>query len=787
MLHSKSRWLVKEAPEQIVQTLQQELSVSSIIAKLLYNRGIKDSDTARSFLWSEKQEFHDPFLLKGMDIATDRIKRSIELGEAILVFGDYDADGVTSTSVLLSTLRDLGAEADFYIPNRFNEGYGPNENAFRWAYEMGYSLIITVDTGIAAIHEAAVAKELGLDLIITDHHEPGPELPDALAIIHPKLPNSNYPFHELAGVGVAFKVAHALYGHVPEHLLDLVTIGTIADLVPLFGENRSLVKRGLKKLQSTNRPGLQALCKVAGTTVDKLNEEGVGFTIGPRLNAIGRLSDADPAVDLLLTDDMEEAIAIAEEIDQMNKERKNIVSTITEEAIEMVETQFQLEDHSVLVLAKEGWNPGVVGIVASRLVDRFYRPTIVLGIDSEKGIAKGSARSIVGFDLFQNLSTMRELLPHFGGHPMAAGMTLNIEDVNELRARLNTLAKETLTEEDFVPLTEVDTHVTLDEVSLKSIEELDLLSPYGMGNPKPKFVIDNVHIGNMKKIGGNGNHLKLNVIHNGTSLDGIGFHLGELTEQLSPVSQISLMGELAINEWNSMKKPQLFIKDIKVNDWQLFDVRGLKQDKWVHDALNKEALFISFGEDVSEKVGLSSIEKNVVITNELDVKAIEEKYTTVVFLTIPTKENLIRDVLNHLKPERVYAHFYTDGTDYFSTMPTRDHFKWYYGFLSKRGQFDLMKHGGQLAAHKGWTKDTIDFMSQVFFELNFVTIEDGLLSLNPDKLKKDLSDSRSYRQKQALFKLEQELVYSSITELKRWFDEQLKEPVHNEEETEVWT
>ncbi len=453
---------------------------------------------------------------------------------------------------------------------------------------------------------------------------------------------------------------------------------------------------------------------MAGTTVDKLNEEGVGFTIGPRLNAIGRLSDADPAVDLLLTDDMEEALAIAEEIDQMNKERKNIVSTITEEAIEMVETQFPLEDHSVLVLAKEGWNPGVVGIVASRLVDRFYRPTIVLGIDSEKGIAKGSARSIVGFDLFQNLSTMRELLPHFGGHPMAAGMTLNIEDVNELRARLNTLAKETLTEEDFVPLTEVDTHVTLDEVSLKSIEELDLLSPYGMGNPKPKFVIDNVHIGNMKKIGGNGNHLKLNVIHNGTSLDGIGFHLGELTEQLSPVSQISLMGELAINEWNSMKKPQLFIKDINVSDWQLFDVRGLKQDKWVHDALNKEALFISFGEDVSEKVGLSSIEKNVVITNELDVKAIEEKYTTVVFLTIPTKENLIRDVLNHLKPERVYAHFYTDGTDYFSTMPTRDHFKWYYGFLSKRGQFDLMKHGGQLAAHKGWTKDTIDFMSQVF-------------------------------------------------------------------------
>ena len=272
-----------------------------------------------------------------------------------------------------------------------------------------------MDTGIAAVNEAQTAKELGMDLIITDHHEPGPVLPEALAIVHPKHPESHYPFHELAGVGVAFKLAHALYGFVPDHLLDVVTIGTIADLVPLIGENRTLVKAGLKQLAKTERPGIQALCKVTGTELSEVNEETIGFVLAPRLNAAGRLDSADPAVELLMCTDMEDAIEMAKQIDAMNKERQAIVNEMTTEAIQMVESQYPTDQNRVIVIGKEGWNPGVVGIVASRLVEKFYRPTIVLSFDSEMNKAKGSARSIAGFNLFEHLSTCRETPASFWG------------------------------------------------------------------------------------------------------------------------------------------------------------------------------------------------------------------------------------------------------------------------------------------------------------------------------------------------------------------------------------
>ena len=312
-----------------------------------------------------------------MKTSVERIQIAVEHQEPILIYGDYDADGVTSTTVLMSALKDIGANVQFYIPNRFTEGYGPNENAFREAAASGIRLIITVDTGISAVQEAILAKELGMDLIITDHHEPGPELPDAYAIIHPGLAGSHYPFADLAGVGVAFKLAHALYGDTPEHLLDLVAIGTIADLVPLHGENRLIVKAGLKKLTVSTRPGLQALCQIAKTKLSEANEETVGFVIGPRLNAAGRLDHAKPAVELLMADDLETAEKLAEAIDNLNKERQLIVSDITKEAIRMVEEQSTADISNVLVIGKEDWNPGVIGIVASRLADRFYRPAIV--------------------------------------------------------------------------------------------------------------------------------------------------------------------------------------------------------------------------------------------------------------------------------------------------------------------------------------------------------------------------------------------------------------------------
>ncbi|MGJ7912260.1 single-stranded-DNA-specific exonuclease RecJ [Neobacillus sp. LXY-1] len=786
MLQSKTRWVVRDSDQTLVEKLQKELKITPLVASLLVNRGLDTVDSARYFLFG-KDEFHDPFLMKGMDVAVKRIREAIETQEPILIFGDYDADGVSSTSVLMITLRDLGANVDFYIPNRFTEGYGPNEPAFRHAAEQGIKLIITVDTGIAAIHEAGIAKELGLDLIVTDHHEPGPELPEALAIIHPKLPDSVYPFRDLAGVGVAFKLAHALYGSVPEHLLEIAVIGTIADLVPLKGENRLIAKKGLEKLKLTNNMGIKALFKSAGVNLASINEETVGFSLAPRINAVGRLADADLAVQLILSEDPDEAVMLAEEMEAHNKERQSIVNTITEEAISEVETHFPLDFNKVLVIGKEGWNAGVIGIVASRLVEKYYRPTIVLSYDREKGLAKGSARSIAGFDLFHNLSTCRELLPHFGGHPMAAGMTLKLEDVAELRDRLNNLADDLLTEEDFVPITYLDEEVNLEDIDLSSLEEMNLLAPFGMDNAKPKVLIKNVDITSIKKIGSDQNHLKLMVKENGSSLDGIGFGLGPLVEEISPVSKVSLIGELSINEWNNIRKPQIFIQDLSVQSWQLFDFRGQKRLNSIINVVpshNRKIIFFNKGN--YDKINANLQDGAILIQHPDEARDLDVDKANIVLADFPCSKEIVIHLLQGKQPARIYAYFYKESSDFFSTVPTREHFKWFYGLLLKKGSIDLKRYGEDIAKHRGWSQETISFLAKVFYELDFVTINNGFITLNNQPMKRDLTDSITYQTKMKQYQLEQDLLYSSFHELKNWFDQILMESADLEEAIKQW-
>ncbi|MGG4410343.1 single-stranded-DNA-specific exonuclease RecJ [Niallia taxi] len=786
MLHSKTRWIVEDKDKKDAAILADQLKITPLVASLLVNRGYDNREKAENFLYSI-DNFHDPFLMKGMDIAVKRIKEAIEKREPILIFGDYDADGVTSTTVMMKTLQDMGADVQFYIPNRFTEGYGPNEGAFRYASSIGIKLIITVDTGIAAVKEADVAKELGIDYIVTDHHEPGPVLPDAMAIIHPRLEGSDYPFHELAGVGVALKVAHALYGELPEQLLQFAAIGTIADLVSLTGENRAIAKLGIKKLKQTTNTGLKALLKQMNTEASGIDEETIGFMIAPRINAVGRLDSADPAVELLLTDDPDMAASLAEEMEATNKERQAIVNQITEEAMEQVESLYPLKDNRVLIVGKEGWNPGVVGIVASRLVERYYRPTIVLGFDQEKGIAKGSARSIAGFDLYQNLSTCRELLPHFGGHPMAAGMTLASEDVEELRERLNSLAFEQLKPEDLIPLTAVDMKIDLKEAHLSAIEEMQLLAPFGVDNAKPRVVIEHVEIGTIRKIGANQNHLKLQFVQEESNLDGIGFGIGELYDHISPSAKLSVLGQLSINEWNNIKKPQLFIQDIAVNHWQLFDYRGIRNMEKLEAAIPADsATWIFFNkESVTEEL-VKLIKDYKIIENLDDAASFQTDNRILVLADFPSNKEIVQQLLSSSAPERIYASFYKQDSDFFSTMPTRDHFKWYYSFLAKQNGFDLKRYGGELAKRQGWSKETIVFMSKVFFELNFVTMKDGFISLNKNSNRRDLTESPSFQQKQAQFSLENELIYSSYEQLKNWFDLILQKSVKNEEEVQEW-
>ncbi|MBE3569881.1 MAG: single-stranded-DNA-specific exonuclease RecJ [Bacillales bacterium] len=788
MLKPKTRWIVrKHLSDKTVRTLSNELAISPLLAELLVNRGITEVESARCFLFDKGESFLDPFLLKDMDKAVRRIKEAIQNEENILVYGDYDADGVTSTSIMVSVLRDLGAKVDFYIPNRFTEGYGPNENAFRLAKSRGVHLIITVDTGIAAVKEVALAKELGMDVIITDHHEPGPVIPKAFAVIHPKHPEGNYPFPYLAGVGVAFKTAHALYGELPENLLDLAAIGTVADLVPLLGENRSLVKAGLKKLQQTSRLGIQAICRLNGVSLEEINEDTIGYMIAPRLNAAGRLDSAYPAVDLLLAEDQETARSIAEEINRMNADRQQMVNEMTKEAVEIVETSYPPDQNPVLVIGKEGWNPGVIGIAASRLVEKYYRPVIILSFDWESGLAKGSARSIQGFNLFGSLSECRDLLPHFGGHTMAAGMTMKIEDVDRLRSRMIKLTREQLNEEDFIPQTEVDMTIKLEDAELSIIEELQLLAPFGTGNPKPTFLLENMAFRNMRKIGADQSHLKMQLASGDASLDAIGFGMGEMADHIAPQSKVSVIGELGINEWNHIKKPQIMLEDIQVKEWQLFDVRGMRQlDKWMA-FVPDDRILIVFHEDTIARLRLQSLERDLVLVSNLEKASnLDISGRNIVFMDLPPAKEYMEILLSNKSPNRIYAHFYQEKQHYFSTIPTREHFKWYYAFLLKQKTFDVKRYSGDLAKYRGWSKETIEFMSRVFLELGFVTIEDGLISLNESPAKRDLSESEAYREKQEQYKIENELLYSTYKQLRDWFNQYFCLSRNHEEEIKTW-
>ncbi len=778
MLRSKKRWKVEGKGHSLEQQFVNDLKISPLVANLLLNRGITSVEEAHHFLYIEKSEFHDPFMMKGMRQATERIHQAIKNNEKILIFGDYDADGVSSTAVMVHTLNLLEADFDFYIPNRFTEGYGPNEPALRKAKAEGVSLVVTVDTGISAVHEANVAKEIGLDFIVTDHHEPPPVLPDALTIVNPKQHDCYYPFKGLAGVGVAFKLSHALLGQAPEELLDIAVIGTIADLVPLLDENRLIAKKGIKALEKSNRPGLKALKKITGIEDKELNADHVGFSIGPRINAAGRLASATPAVELLICEDSLTAERLATEIDEQNKLRQGIVNEITEEAVAIVEEHYvSLEDNKVLIVASEGWNAGVIGIVASRLVERYYRPTIVMTVDREKGLAKGSARSIEGFDMFKNLSECRDILPHFGGHPMAAGLTMKVDDVEDLRRRLNVIASDVLTDADYIPMTTIDLEVSMSDINLQVIEEMSLLAPFGVSNPTPKVMIENVNLSQMKRIGSEETHLKMLLEQNGNTIDCVGFNFGYLFDDISMAAKVSTVGTLSINEWNGHCKPQMLLEDVAVNEWQLFDCRGSKSlAKFSH--LPSEKVVCIYFDEATKALYDRDINNysfvHVPFDSEHPQLQLSGKY--VFFLDLPYEKQQIELLLRKGQmPERIYPMFYHSENHFFTTIPSRDHFKWFYGFLAQRETFDLNKHGEQLAKHKGWSKDTIDFMVKVFFELEFVTIKNGLISLSTNIEKKDLQHSKTYKRKQEQANLENELYYSSFNELKQWFDQILSE------------
>jgi len=566
---SSKKWILRQNTFDTAKLdeLSSLLGIQPVTAKILLLRGITTVSQAKTFLQPKLSDLPDPDLLPDMLIACHRLEQALSLGEKIAIHGDYDVDGITGCTLLVEWLRALGGKVEYHIPMRLKDGYGLSANAIQQAKDDGCSLIISVDCGVSANVEAALASELGLDLIITDHHQPPDVLPDCLALINPHLPTSCFPWKELSGVGVAFFLLVGLRRYLRENGyfeereepdlrqgLDLVALGTVADIVPLGGTNRILVKSGLRYLEAGERPGIAALKRVAD--VKNVTSGTVGFRLAPRLNAAGRLEDAALGVKLLLGEADEDVDSLAELLDDFNRERQTIEQQTLAEAIALLEEQ-NLHERRTIVLASENWHSGVIGIVASRLVERYHRPTVLIAVENGQG--KGSARSIRGFNLYEALKESSSVLTGFGGHAMAAGLSISAEKLDTFCDDFEQVATQTLSDDDLIPVTYHDGEVVLSELTLELLQELETLNPYGAGNPAPVFVSRRCHVRAARIL--SGKHIKFDVEQDGCQVGCIAFGCAERFDQLRDV--VDLLYKPEINQWRGNRSVQLQIVDFR--------------------------------------------------------------------------------------------------------------------------------------------------------------------------------------------------------------------------------
>ncbi len=565
----QKRWILKKVDDEYsVKSLADSLKISEILARVLILRDIKTFQDAKNYFRPTLDTLHDPFLMNGMEEATYRVINALTENQLITVYGDYDVDGTCSTALLYLFLKNLGANVDYYIPQRLSEGYGLSKTGFDYIHGKGASLVITVDCGITAVKEAEYANSLGMDLIICDHHQPKNILPDAVAVLDPIKPGCNYPFKYLSGAGVAFKLAQGVSERIgknelPFKLLDLVALAGAADIVPLIGENRILVKAGIESINNNPRPGIKALIESSKMPPGNLSSGQIVFTIAPRINAAGRMGDAKRAVDLFVTDDFENAKKFASVLENENYERRKIDETTLNDAMELVENEVNLDVDIPIVLHQDEWHPGVIGIVASRLVEKYYRPTIML--TTMDGVAKGSARSISNFNIYNALEKCKDVLLQFGGHKAAAGLELEIDKITEFKKQFNKIVKESLTEEELLPELNIDSKLKFSEITPKFLRILEQFTPYGPKNMRPVFLAEKVQAAFPPRIVGK-NHLLVSFKQDGENkvFDAIGFGLGDKLDIVNDSRNLlNIVFTIDKTTKNGNTFPQLRIKDLQ--------------------------------------------------------------------------------------------------------------------------------------------------------------------------------------------------------------------------------
>lgn len=729
MIRSKYDWeWMPSFSDQTFTKAAKEEGLDSLAAQILYQRGIQTPQALAAFLHPSLDNLHDPYLLHDMEKAVERIRRAIEDYEQILIYGDYDADGMTSASILKEALEELGAECQVYLPNRFTDGYGPNQSVYKYFIEQqAVSLIVTVDNGVAGHEAIAFAQEAGVDVIVTDHHSLPNQLPDAYAIIHPEHPAGNYPFKELAGCGVAFKLATALLEQVQPDLLDLVAIGTIADMVSLTDENRVMVQYGLSLLKQSERIGLQEMMRLAGLEPSQVNEETVGFQLAPRLNALGRLDDPNPAIELLTGFDEEEVAAIAAMIDEKNTERKDLVQAIYEEAKSLVQA-----DKPVQVLAAEGWNPGVLGIVAGRLLEELQQPVIVLSIQG--GLAKGSARSVEAVDIFQALNDHRQLFVAFGGHSGAAGMTLQVENLEALSEVLTAFILENQLDLTQKPSLVLDEELNLAELSLDSVKSLEKLAPFGMNFAKPIFFLRDVQVESARTMGQDNAHLKLRLLKDGVNVDLVAFGQGQLAQEFSQVKDLELAVHLSVNQWNGHRTIQLMLVDARVHGVQLFDIRA----------------------------------KNSPLPEAVPILTAEVEGDRVVLLDIPERPEDLQELFAGKDFQAIYFKNQIQQAYYLTGYGSREQFAKFYKAIYQFPEFDVRYKLKYLANYLTIPYILLIKMVQIFQELGFVTITDGVMTVNKEAQKREIAESQIFQDLKKTVQFQELMALGTPQEIYDW-------------------
>ena len=767
MIDAKFKWeLADNASSATVDNLEKELGISRILATLLAQQGIDSTEQAKKFFEPSMEEIHDPTLLHDMDKAVERIEQAVEKQEQITIYGDYDADGITSTSLMYETLLSIGANVNYYVPNRFTDGYGPNMDAYQRLIDNGTQLFITVDNGVSGKNVIDKVMEAGVDVVITDHHELPADLPNAVAIVHPRYPGSNYPFPDLSGVGVAFKVAWALTGEFPVEELDLVAIGEIADVVNVTDENHALISYGIQQLRQGMRPGLAALMKLADIKANNLTDQDIGFGIAPRLNALGRIADANDGVKLLTSLDENESQKLAKEVDQANKERQNLVAEIMKEAEKQANSSANQQKRTLLIVGK-GWHQGVLGIVASRIMNETGKPTIVASTDQNNPtLIKGSGRSVDSFNLFNALEAHRELFTTFGGHPAACGLSFDQKNIVPLQIAL----EEEAVKQKFDPTVKQPLPIAMKlvpaDVTQQLYNDIQRVAPFGPGNMEPVFELNNVKVVDVKTMGQEHQHLKFSIVSDKKNLTVVAFGQGNLATLLSaPTGQINLAVKVSLNEWRGKKSVQLMLEDLQINGTVIIDERT---NKLTPQLFSSSDYYI-----VREPRLRENITPHVAPGYTLSIEeAIKTDFSgqQVTLVDCPSSEEMLKRIFaeDEEEPATIRLLLYQRKSAYLAGLPTRNDFAQLYRFIYKQKELKWPMQAKAVSNHLKINMDRLNLMIQVFSEAGFVTIKDDVLKFNESTNKTDLTQTKRYQKQLAQYKVEQQLLFNDAATVANW-------------------